>query len=114
RRVRLAWMASLPPCGYAVFDCQVSPAPPAAGAQSDTMLDATDRSAENAYVRLTLNDDGTVDVVDKRSNTSYRRCAELEDVGDVGDEYTYSPPEEDRRITSADALEVTIARVQRG
>ena len=48
---------------------------------------------ENEYVRVSVNDDGTVDVVDLRSNTRYPRCGELEDVGDVGDEYNYSPPQ---------------------
>lgn len=114
RRVRLAWLASLPPCGYVAFDCQVSPASPRPGHQGETALVSTDRSAENEYVRLTVNDDGTVDVLDKRVGISYRRCAELEDVGDVGDEYTYSPPASDQRITSADAIDVAVSRVQAG
>jgi alpha-mannosidase len=76
---------------------------------------ATDHSAENEYVRVSVNDDGTVDVVDLRSGARYPRCGELEDVGDVGDEYNYSPPQgEDRRITSADAENVRIRHVENG
>jgi alpha-mannosidase len=113
RRLRLAWMASLPACGYGAFDCTVSPGPAGAGQQHGVLV-STDRSAENAYIRLTLNDDGTVDVVDKRSGTTYRRCGNLEDVGDVGDEYTYAAPARDLGITSADAVDVAISRVHAG
>ncbi len=113
RRVRLAWRASLPPCGYGSFDCKVSPVTSGPVQQLGALV-STDRSAENDYIQLTLNDDGTVDVVDKRSGRSYRRCGEIEDVGDVGDEYTYSPPAGDQRITSADAVNVTISRVHAG
>jgi len=114
RRVRLAWTASLPASGYASFDCLVSPASSVSVSEPVAALTSTDRSAENAHVRLTVNDDGTVDVDDKRSGTRYRRCGELEDVGDVGDEYTYSPTPVGRRITSANAASVTISRVQAG
>lgn len=113
RRVRLAWMGSLPPSGYGVFDCKLSPESAGPGQQHGALA-STDRSAENEHIRLTVNDDGTVDVVDKRSGRSYRRCGELEDVGDVGDEYTYAPPARDQRITSADAADVAISRVHAG
>ncbi len=114
RRLRLAWPGEVPACGYAAFDCRISPSSSSTGQQVETTLISTDTSAENEYIRLTVNDDGTVDVFDKRSSTSYRRCGELEDVGDVGDEYTYSPPARDQRITSADAIDVAVSRVQRG
>lgn len=114
KRVRLAWIASLPACGYVSFDCLVSPAPSVPVQETSAALTSTDRSAENAHVRLTVNDDGTVEVDDKRSGTRYHRCGELVDVGDVGDEYSYSSTPVDRRITSADAVSVTISRVQAG
>jgi alpha-mannosidase len=109
RRLRLAWQGRVPACGYATFDVAVgAAATPAAKGR------VGERSAENPFVRLSINDDGTVDVVDRRTGTRYARCAELEDVADVGDEYNYSPPVSDRRLTSADATDVRIARVQAG
>ena len=51
---------------------------------------------------------------DKATGTRYARCGELEDVGDVGDEYNYSPPATDRRITSADARDVRVTQVLTG
>ena len=43
-----------------------------------------------------------------------RASASLEDVGDVGDEYNYSPPAADRRVTSADARVTGVSRVAAG
>jgi mannosylglycerate hydrolase len=86
----------------------------ATSTEGSAPLRTTDRSAENALVRLSINDDGTVEVVDKRTGTIYARCGELEDVADVGDEYNYSPPPSDRRITSADAANVRVTRVHDG
>jgi alpha-mannosidase len=109
RRLRLAWQGRVPACGYATFDLAVGDAPSALQKPR-----VGERSAENPFVRLSINDDGTVDVVDRRTGTRYPRCAEFEDVADVGDEYNYSPPASDRRVTSADATDVRIARVQAG
>jgi mannosylglycerate hydrolase len=109
RRVRLAWHGQVPACGYASFDVTMGSA--TVGAHKPRV---GERSAENSFVRIVINDDGTVDVVDRRTGSRYARCAEFEDVGDVGDEYNYSPPISDRRVTSADATDVRIARVQAG
>ncbi len=86
----------------------------ASGVVSGFSRTLSDRSADNDCLRLTINDDGTVDVLDKRSGTRYSRCGELEDVGDVGDEYTYSPPARDTRVTNAAAADVRIARRHAG
>lgn len=119
RRLRLAWVAeSIPGCGYATFDVVLDGAE-AAGesvepAKAPHNVLATERSAENQFIRISINDDATVDVVDRRSGARYSRCGELEDVADVGDEYTYSPPASDRRITTAEATDVLITRVHAG
>jgi mannosylglycerate hydrolase len=109
RRLWIAWQGQVPACGYATFDAAIG-----AGSVTPQKARAPERSAENPFVRISINDDGTVDVVDRRTGTRYVRCGELEDVGDVGDEYNYSPPLSDRRLTSADARDVHIARLQAG
>jgi mannosylglycerate hydrolase len=109
RRLRLAWQGQVPACGFSTFDVAIGDAG-AAGPKPRV----GERSAENPFVRISINDDGTVDVVDRRTGTRHARCAEFDDVADVGDEYNYSPPASDRRITSAHATDVRIARVQGG
>jgi alpha-mannosidase len=118
RRLRLAWQAEVPACGYATFDVAVDleePSTPAARARdAGPAMKTSERSAENTHVRLSINDDGTVDIVNRHTGTRYPRCGELEDVGDVGDEYNYSPPRVDRRVTSTDATGVRITRLHAG
>jgi mannosylglycerate hydrolase len=111
RRLTLLWHGEVPACGYSTFDLRLH----SGGVRDSGPAVALDgRSAENAFVSITINDDGTVDVVDKQTNRLYARCGALEDVGDVGDEYNYSPPRHDRRITSRDLSGVHVTRVHDG
>ncbi len=127
RRVHLLWWApSLPPCGYAAFDITIesggtagtgtgtAKAVPYASSYGRRLVTAGERFAENERLKLSVNDDGTFEVVDKASGTAYHRVAALEDVGDVGDEYNYSPPATDRSITSSDARLVGTTRLTAG
>jgi alpha-mannosidase len=101
RRVHLAWWAqTLPPCGYAIFDLTVG--------ESRAATPAAPR-CENEHLAVSVNDDGTFDIRDKHTGTIYRNAAALEDVGDVGDEYTYCPPASDRRVTNGDARVIRTA-----
>jgi mannosylglycerate hydrolase len=131
RRLHVLWWApSLPPCGYAAFDLRIGAAPADgtatavpdnrshaasyASSYGRRLVTAGDRVAENERLKLSVNDDGTFEVVDKASGIAYHRAATLEDVGDVGDEYNYSPPADDRRVTSSDARSVGITRLAAG
>jgi alpha-mannosidase len=108
RRFRICWPAEVPGCGYAAFDLELSPARPAPVAAAE------EGTAENESLRVTVNDDGTVDVLDKRSGALYARCAALEDVGDVGDEYNYSPPRQDVGVASDSVRGATVRRLAAG
>jgi mannosylglycerate hydrolase len=110
RRVHLVWWAStLPPCGYATFDLSVvavsAPAPANAARES---------TIENERLAVSVNTDGTFDVLDKTTGVTRRRVAALEDVGDVGDEYNYCPPATDLRVANAQAHVVSVARILDG
>ena len=98
RRVRLLWWApSLPGCGYQAFDFGIAPgSTPGVG----PVVTATERSAENDRLRMTINNDGSVDIVDKSTGSLFRGAGVLEDGGDVGDEYNYCPPADDAVVTS--------------
>ena len=108
RRVRLLFDAAIPACGFVCIDLTVGTRSASAAATSSS------RTTENEYVRLSINADGTADIEDKRTGVRYPRCGTLEDVGDVGDEYNYSPPKTDRLVSSADAHNVRITRVLDG
>jgi mannosylglycerate hydrolase len=120
RRLHVLWWAqSLPPCGYAAFDIRMSSgatptSAPYGSSYGRRLVTAGERVADNERLRLVVNDDGTFDVIDKASGTAYHRAAALEDVGDVGDEYNYSPPASDCRLTTADARVKGITRLAAG
>jgi mannosylglycerate hydrolase len=129
RRLHVLWWApALPPCGYAAFDVHCgrterapasdffsgSEAAPYASSYGRRLVTAGERSAENERLRVSVNDDGTFEVTDKTTGVTYRRVGSFEDVGDVGDEYNYCPPDVDGRVTSADARVTRIARVSAG
>jgi 2-O-(6-phospho-alpha-D-mannosyl)-D-glycerate hydrolase len=114
RRLHLLWWApALPPCGYAAFDLTVGGADTPA-APGRRLVNGGERFAENERLKMSIGDDGTFEVTDKASGVTYHRVAGIEDVGDVGDEYNYSPPASDRRVTGADARITGVSRIGGG
>jgi mannosylglycerate hydrolase len=114
RRLHLLWWApALPPCGYAAFDIAIGAAGEHAAARR-RLVSGGDKYAENERIKISVNHDGTFEVSDKASGVTYHRVASIEDVGDVGDEYNYSPPASDHRVTSADARVTGISRLGGG
>ena len=109
----LWWTPSLPPCGYAAFDLAIG-TPGNAAAAGRRLVGGGEKFAENERLKMSVNHDGTFEVSDKASGVTYHRVAALEDVGDVGDEYNYSPPAADRRITSAAARVTKVSRIGGG
>jgi alpha-mannosidase len=120
RRARLLFQAGqIPPFGYATFDLHFDNAASkasAADAPTDSVpavaqplgaATARDRTMENEHLRVTVNDDGTLDVEEKATGWVVRRAVTLEDVGDVGDEYNYSPPANDVRVTTSGPAEIS-------
>ncbi len=67
-----------------------------------------DNSIENAHVRVSVEEDGTVTLVDKHSGTSLCGLLEFVDGGDAGDNYDFSPPRQDWLLSSA-GQRVTVA-----
>ena len=114
RRVRVLWWApALPPCGYAAFDLTIGAAE-ASAAVGRRLVSAGERFAENERLKISVGDDGTFEVSDKARGVTYHHVAAFEDVGDVGDEYNYSPPVSDAIVTSADARVTGVTRVSAG
>lgn len=61
---------------------------------------AQTNSIENKFYKISLNKDNTVDIFDKISGELYRNQAVLQENGDDGDSFNYSPPREDLFILS--------------
>ncbi len=57
-------------------------------------------SMENSRLKVEINPDGSLKIVEKSTGEIWNRLVVFEDGGDVGDEYNYSPPSVDRIVTS--------------
>lgn len=65
---------------------------------------SSSKEIENKYYKITANKNGSVEILDKESNKIYKNQAVIEDNGDDGDSYNYSPPREDIYISSLDSI----------
>lgn len=59
-----------------------------------------DKEIENKFYKICINERGSLDIFDKRSNKWYLNQAILEENGDDGDSFNYSPPRKDLVISS--------------
>lgn len=57
---------------------------------------------ENEYLKVTLNEDGTINLLDKSTGRTYGHICYYEDTGDIGNEYIYRQPDGDKAILSKD------------
>ena len=57
--------------------------------------------AENEFIKLKINDNGTIDIFDKRTGEEYKNQLNLEDNGDIGDGwYTCAPTNDIKFLTN--------------
>ncbi|MDO8589333.1 MAG: glycoside hydrolase family 38 C-terminal domain-containing protein [Armatimonadota bacterium] len=90
-----------------------------------SLLRIGERDCENEYLRLEINANGTLNITDKASENGdcpkrsgwtvpiFKGLNYFEDSGDVGDHYFYSPPGNDRVVTTLDEKAV-VKLVRRG
>lgn len=101
-RVRF-WAKDLPALGYEkyTFELLNSPVIPTA-----TLLTAPN-AMENAFLKVAVNSDGTLNVTDKTTGKTFNDLLYFEDGGDCGDEYTYAKPLNDLVVSSRGAAAQT-------
>lgn len=63
---------------------------------------SSDPVIENDFYRIQVNEQHTVDILDKKLNIWYQNQGLLEENGDDGDSFNYSPPREDLIVHSCD------------
>lgn len=61
-----------------------------------------DKVIENEFYSISVNDNNTLDILDKISGRLYKNQAVLQENGDDGDSFNYSPPREDIIIESSE------------
>jgi mannosylglycerate hydrolase len=90
-------LPEIPAAGYRTFTLGMPEGP------AGTDLRASRSAMENDHLRVFINPDGTIRLVDRATGTSFEGLHMIEDMADVGDEYTYSPARHDRPLTNVDA-----------
>jgi alpha-mannosidase len=79
---------------------------PAAGQQT-----FTERVIENEFFRVEVSArDGLFDLLDKRSEMTYRGLNRFVDGGDCGDLYNYCPPAQDLLVQTSEVLSIDVYR----
>lgn len=97
REVRVAMAVdALPSCGYRVYYA-LPGTPPTSGGDRGRA-----NGMENRYLRVEINPDGSLNVLDKVTGRLYRNVGYFEDTEDAGDLYDYSPARSSQTITSLD------------
>ena len=83
-------LASIPAFGYKQLSLL---------SEQDQEIDLPTRQTgtkiENEFYQISVNVDGSLDILDKLNNHLYRKQAILEENGDDGDSYNYSPAKQD-------------------
>ncbi len=96
RKALLAFQADLPPLGIKLY--RLVPGGPQPEESDSPVVD--ERTLENEFYRVQVAREGTLSVLDKETGHLYQGLCFLEDSGDAGDEYNYSPPARQGVITS--------------
>lgn len=80
----------------------------------DTDLVVGDNLLENRHLRVEFHKNGTLSIEHRESGHCFSGQHYFEDSGDAGDAYNYSPPREDRRVTSLEDTPVALRLIESG
>lgn len=91
------WVKDLPGLGYRTFSLEPGPEKEGKG----KLEKFVNFILENEYLKVIPHpQDGSLTIYDKETGKKYQGCNVFSDGGDAGDEYTYSPPEEDKVLST--------------
>jgi len=112
RRVRVAFPADVPACGYAGYYVQPASSAPSDAPGSDDWAIYQD-GAENRYLSFRIASDGGLTVHDKSNGVSYPDLHHFEDVEDAGDEYSTCPCQNSKTVGTR-GLPASMRRITSG
>ena len=86
----------VPALGYSVVQDEETSLP------ASVAVKLEGRKVSNRFIEVMIQENGTIDLIEKESGHCYRGLGRLEDAGDAGDEYNYSYPDKDQIFSSTD------------
>ena len=103
----------IPANGYKTYTVTPQPAIKQYQSEVHNVFCGASCEMENEYLQVQIQPDGTLSIIDQITGELYDDCNAFEDGGDVGDEYNYSYPLQDRIISSS-GFPVAIELVEQG
>lgn len=99
----------VPAFGLATWHLAVTDTAPESAGVADPVDDDDILRIQNEYISLQVDpQDGSLTLTDKRSGVTFSGLNHFVDTGDRGDEYNYTPPENDRQVSpQVDFVEVS-------
>jgi mannosylglycerate hydrolase len=94
------------PCGYKTYMIKCLQPDGVGHKEEGKTIQVSPRNGdtiENEYFKVKAESDGSITMADKATGTVYAGFNTLEDGGDVGDEYNYDPPREEKVYSSRDS-----------
>lgn len=91
---------ALPACGYKTYRVVPRSAVKSHAPEVRYVFCGSLCRMENEFLHVQIDADGSVSILEKESGDAYDGCNVFEDGGDVGDEYNYSYPAQDRILSS--------------
>ncbi|MBP2100148.1 mannosylglycerate hydrolase [Enterococcus rivorum] len=96
-KAKIAFEASvIPSVGYTQLTIDLS------GNTLQEIVEHNVNQIENEFYQLTIHSNGLFDILDKLSGTLYKEQGIIEENGDNGDSFNYSPPEQDLLVYATD------------
>jgi mannosylglycerate hydrolase len=92
---QLTFLAKVPACGYKVYYIISQENSKIYKSESENFK-LIENSIENEFYLITISGNGKIDVYNKLTRINYENICQFEDVGDWGDEYDYSGPNENQ------------------
>jgi len=77
------------------------------------MMSKSETEVENEYLKLKINNDGTIELYDKLNNNSYHQLLSYGDDGEIGDGWYHASPVEDSVVSSLGS-NCIIERIENG
>ena len=108
-RLKIAIDADVPAMGYSCFKV----VPKQAASRPVDLISTEPNVLENEYLRAVINGDGTVNLLDKRTEEIFGGLNVFEDEGECGGPLSHIPPNESALYTTLDQT-ADIARIQNG
>lgn len=88
--------SEIPSLGYTQLTLDID------GNSHKKIAEIQQNTIENSYYKITVNSNGSLDIFEKQSATLFKNQAIIEDNGDNGDSFNYSPPEQDWIVRSTE------------